>query len=335
MAFNSAVVLSALTAYIDQLTNSAIIHESVLEGRTIKMIQRQTGLKTKRALNMMTSDPVLTNQYCGLPIGTGSATLTQNLLEPCYIQMTETICQNGTGTLETFWTGMLMKKGQYYNDLEPAEFAKAYVDDKILKIQDIVEKLLWLGNTNSGTAFVTSGKYQANMLFCNGFLEKFLYEAGSASVITGTFGAAGALSTTTGYQVIDNMYNSMLNDQEAVNIAGNEDLVTFVSYNNFAAYVQSLRTINNFFINAADIQNWEYRHPSAINLKVVATSGLLNTNYIILTSLSNLFIGFDSETDTSAFEIFYDRLTNSIIFRCMWVQAVQAAYYQYVLLKTS
>ncbi len=177
MAYNSTVVTSALTKYVDQLSMD-LVREMVLQGRTQQYISVQTGVKYADALNIMTSNPIVQAAGCGLINATGSVTLTQANLQVCPLMIEEQICLLGNNSLEQYWTGMTLKKGSYYDELGPEVFAKQYVADKLDKIQGIIDDLIWVG-ASSGATFSTD----PNMANCNGFLN-LLQTSYSSSIVT-------------------------------------------------------------------------------------------------------------------------------------------------------
>ena len=135
---NSSLILSGLSTYVDQLTQSEILIESVFSARTAKIVNRVTGVKGTQAINVMTSQPVWTVASCGPFSGTGSETLSQQNITVQDIMGQEAVCQVGAGSIAKYWTGVLMPKGINQVELTPANFAKAFVADKQNKQEDLV-----------------------------------------------------------------------------------------------------------------------------------------------------------------------------------------------------
>jgi hypothetical protein len=327
MAYNSTVVTSALTKYVDQLSMD-LVREMVLQGRTQQYISVQTGVKYADALNIMTSNPIVQAAGCGLINATGSVTLTQANLQVCPLMIEEQICLLGNNSLEQYWTGMTLKKGSYYDELGPEVFAKQYVADKLDKIQGIIDDLIWVG-ASSGATFSTD----PNMANCNGFLN-LLQTSYSSSIVTvggtanpggyGTF--SGALTTTNALSVVDAMADAL-----PQNLWDQEDLTLFMNYSQFRTYVRALRNSNYYHFTALESNDIGYSimHPGT-NIRILATRGLKGTNQMVLTSAKNLYFGTDMQNDYESFRIWKSEDFNSIFFRAIWKQGVQVAYPSYV-----
>ena len=281
MAFNSSIVLSALTQYIDQLSFDRILTEIVLEGRTGKLVQNQRGIKYARTVNTTTSNLVIQPAGCGLISPTGSVTLNQQTLTVCPLMVQESICLVGPGSLEQYWLGMKMPEGSYYDQLTPDVFAKAYMADKINKLQDANEFLVWQGST-TGATFGVAPAYQAqNAAQCNGFLHTLTQTSASMSVVfySGTF--SGAITTGNGLALVDSIVDQLTNDIQ--NIIDQEDIYMFMSFPNYRSYVRALRNANYYHFTAMEDQDtigWTILVPGT-NIRLVATSGLVGSNYIV------------------------------------------------------
>ena len=344
MAYNSTVVTSALTKYVDQLSMD-LVREMVLQGRTQQFISVQTGVKYADALNIMTSNLVVQPAGCGLINATGSVTLTQANLQVCPLMVEEQICLLGNNSLEQYWTGMTLKKGSYYDELGPEMFAKAYIADKIDKLQGVIDDLIWVG-ASTGTPYSSD----PNMAQCNGFL-KLIDGTYNTSVVavgatnatypttTGGYTFSGAWSTNTAspnyaISVVDGMALALTQD-----LWDQEDLTLFLSYSEFRTYVMALRNSQPIAYNFPALESdgslaYSIYHPGT-NIRLVATRGLKGTTRKVLTSAKNLYFGTDMQNDYESFRIWKSEDFNSIFFRAIWKQGVQIAYPQYVVITTS
>jgi hypothetical protein len=319
MAFNSTVITSALTQYVDQLSMD-LVREMVLQGRTQQYISVQAGVKYADALNIMTSLPVVQPAGCGLVSATGSVTLAQATLQVCPLMIEEQICLNGNNSLEQYWTGMFMKQGSYYDELGPDQFAKQYIADKIDKIQGVIDDLIWVGNSNGASYSV-----DPNMLQCNGFLS-LIDNSYSTQVVTVTASTAGLWTATNSIAVVDAMSDALPQD-----LWDQDDLTLFVSYADFRTYVRNLRNSNYYHFTALESNDIGYSimHPGT-NIRILATRGLKGSSRAVLTPAKNLFFGTDMQNDYESFRIWKSEDFNSIFFRALWKQGVQIAYPQYV-----
>lgn len=342
MAFNSSILLNALTVYIDQLSYPKINTELVLEGRTAKLVNNIRGIKYGQTVNVATSNLVLQPAGCGLISPTGSFTLTQATLQVCPLMVNESICLNGPGSLEQYWTGMKMPEGSYYDQLTPSVFAEAYTSDKINKLQDINEFLIWQGDTGGATYGVPPtqpNNYAANANQCNGFLHYLTQTSASMSTIpySGTY--SGPLTQQNAFAVVFGLIQDFTNS--AQNAIDQEDVYLFMSYTNYRNFIYSLFQLaggaGNFWYQAIEDGSgqipWSYLFPGT-NIRLIATSGLVGSNYMVLTPASNFFVGMDGEDDADKFQIWHSLDYNTIFFRSMWKIGVTVAYPQYVAVYT-
>lgn len=339
MAFNQALVTSALTQYTDQLSSS-LVREIVLEARTNKFITVQSGVKYQDALNVITSLPVITAASCDATpaSGTGSVTLIQNTIQVCPLMMKEVICQNGANTLEQYWTGMKMKSGSYYDDLEPTEFAKQYMADKVDKMQDLIELIEWQGNSTGVGTYSTN----PNATQCNGFLYMIDYTYPTQIVTVGATTSTHPISN--GYTFSGAWTVGGPNDAIAIvdamatvlpqNLWDQPDLILFCSYANFRTYVRALRNSQaiayNFPAIESDGSNGYSIMDPGTNIRLLAVSGLVGSNRAVLTPAHNLVFGTDLEKDYETFRIWKSEDFNAIMFRALWKQGVSTYYPTYI-----
>lgn len=347
--FNSSIVLSALQTYVDQLSFDRIMYEITLEGRTGKLVQNQRGIKNARTINTQISNLVIQPAGCGLISPTGSVTLNQQTLQVCPLMVQESICLIGAGSLEQYWLGMKMPEGSLHESLTPEIFAKAYMSDKISKLQDINEFLVWQGDTGGATYSISlptqPNNYAGNQNQCNGFLHYLTQTSASQSVVFYSGTATGGLSSqpwtnpSTGLanpNSAGGVVDHLITNDMPQNLWDQDDIYLFMSYANYRAYMTSLRNSNLYhFANAesADTIKWSYLHPGT-NVRIVATSGLVSSNYLVLTIGKNLYIGTDAEGEEDKFEIWRSQDYNTIFFRSMWKIGVTVGYPQYVTIYT-
>lgn len=324
MAINNATILSSLTAYRDELSASELILDSVFSARTLDMVKVQTGVKGTQALNIMSSNLVLTAADCGLISGSGSVTFTQKDITVNDIMAQEQICFVGANTLPKYFFGALMPKGTKQEELTPKNFATAYISDKQNKLRDYIEHLIWIGNTSFAPGVTGSFSSLPYAQQANGFLYQL--NSASASTVSGNGTYSGALTDANAVDVVNGMINVI--PQEIAD----KDLVLFCSLSNFQHIVNGLIKSNNYHFTAVDsgAPSWVIKFPFRSNLTIVATSGLQNRNDLVLTFTDNLFVGVDGESDQESFDVWYSMDLNSVNFRAMFRLGTQVAQPQYV-----
>lgn len=336
-AIPSSLILSALNAYVDQIGKPEILTEFILQGRTQQIVKKQTGVKNAQTINIMTDNLLFQATQCAnaFTSATGSVTLSQVTMQVNPISVVENICEVGNGSLEQYWTGVLMGPGSYQEKLTPDTFAKAYVKNKIERLQDQIEKSIWQGKAG-GTNSI------ANYNWSNGFLYTLQFTAGSASVITSTFsGVIPVSSGPTDYST-SNFIWSMI-DLLPEEVSDQPDLTLFMSISNFRKLIQGLGNQNlfdpsYFSLNANSQANtnlgWSLLFPGT-NINILGTSGLLGSNAMVLSPASNLYVGTDIENDAEQFDIWYSQDFNAIGFRSQFKLGTAVAFPQYVVAKFS
>jgi len=317
---NNATLLSGLVAYRDELTAKEILTQPIFEARTAAVISVATGVKGTQTINVLTPQLVLTAAACGLQAGTGSITLSQQniTVNDCMVQ--EDICYLGSGTLAKYYTGVTMRKGVKVEDLTPPIFAAAYIADKQKQIMNMVEKMIWQSNNTGSGTFSTD----TNMVQTNGLLYQLNYGQGTASVVSGNGTYSGALVPGYAVDILKYMVSVIPQD------IADKDLVAFMSVNNYNTLKNAIIDKNNFFFTAVGEDSYKFKWPYAGEITVMATSGLVGRNDIILTEPSNLWYGCDLESDFDTFDIWDSKDLNSIRFRSLFRLGTAIAFPQYV-----
>lgn len=326
----STINLGGLSKYTDELSQ-ALISEAVLAGTTFKYISLLPGVPYSTAINVSNSSLVAQAGGCGMSNPTGSVALTQRALTVCPLKVEENICEDD---IKQYWLGKLMQDGSYTEDLSPKQFAQVYTADKVAKLGALIEDYYWKGDATQG------GTYSAGMTLCNGLLHLLEYTSASQSVISsGTAsGALSAVTTSSNYAitVVDAMMTALTADTNGQNVLTSGDLTLFMSYANFNTLVQALRNVNYFHNDLGQESlgkagRWSLMFPGQ-PLEIVATRGLNGTNKMILTPASNLYYGFDSESDYTKFRIWYEELYDDVRFRAKFKLGAQVAFPQYIVM---
>lgn len=314
---NNSINLASLTQYVDQLS-SDLIKESVIKGKTIDLINTQVGIKFSEALNIMTSDLKVAAGGCGTISPTGSVSLAQRNIQVCPIKVEEQICLN---ELEQYWLGQSMKAGSYNEDA-PDVFNRTYVADKVDKIQDLIERYIWQGDT--------SNNYSNGLSLCTGFLSILQYTSATSSVVSSGSTFSGALTSTTAIAVVDSIIGSIPSA-----IIQKDNIKIFMSYANFFTYTRAWRDRSGgagaFHYSVDEAKGFKFMVPGT-NVEVIATSGLVNRTQIVCTTTDNLYFGTDLVSDKDTFMTWYEKKEDVVYFRAKFKIGAQIAYPQYVVL---
>jgi len=293
--------LNALNAWTDEHAMD-LIKEAVLKGRTTDLVKVQGGIKHAATINRLSTSIIGQNGACGWnPEGT--TTLDQRTITVNDIKINEAICLND---LEEYYTSVMMNPGSYNTDIP---FEQLFAENKRDQITGLIEDLVWKGDTD----------LTGNIALSDGLLK--LFGATGSGVVSGTYSASDNLVDT---------IDAMIADIDP-NIIDMDDLHIFISYANYRKYAKELRDANLFHYTGAEDQGAEFSqiHPGT-NVRVIAVRGLNNTNDLVLSPASNLYVGTDLLNDAEDFRIFYSQDNDEVRFLAKWKLGVQVAYTEHV-----
>lgn len=315
-----ALNLSSLTKYTDQLATD-LIYKAILAGRTFTTgVSIQTNIKYADALNLMTSNLIgIAGGSCGYS-ATGSVTLSQRDLQVCPITVFENNCLND---LEQYWAGKLMKAGSY-NETLP--FEVTYTEEKVAKIQALIEDLFWLGSKDGNNT--GAGSTTGNQTLCNGIMNVLQFTSATASVLIAGSTFSG-FSKADSIDIIDRVISTVTTS--ASDILGQADLNIYISYGNFNTLTQALREKNYFHYDA---NQGDYRINGYLgtNFNVIAVRGLNGSNKVVCSYAANFYYGVDLENDFETFEMWYERFQDLVYFRSKFKMGAQVAFPEQVVL---
>lgn len=179
--------LSTLAAYTKDNADK-IITGLVVDSPTADLIARegtlQTGIKTAERIGVLTTDAVLQDGAgCGFN-ASGTTDISQRTLTVGTIKVNEDFCLND---LETKFTQLMMQKGSM-NEEMPAPIEAAFVEQKMSKIAEKMEKLIWKGDT------LLTGN--TDLKWIDGFIK--LIDAGTGVLNANAMSGTGTITATTG-----------------------------------------------------------------------------------------------------------------------------------------
>lgn len=264
-----SVILTGLTQYVDE-RRLPLITEAVLRGKTASMVNVQTDVKFKSALNLINVAPVLQDgSACGWN-AEGDAELSQRIITAPVIKVNQAFCHKD---FLKYWTNYEVKVGVGEDKLPFEEyFTNAIVEN----IKSKNEKLIWQGDTAAdGELALTDG---------------FLKVIGDAAVTAAT--------NSNAYTAIKNVYMAI--PEKVLDKA-----VIFVGADVYRQFIQEM-VEKNLYHYSANGTDQEFIFP-ATNTKVVAVNGLNGTGKIVAARPENLFVGVDMMDDAEKFDLWYSK----------------------------
>lgn len=290
-----AIDVSALNNYVEE-KRLPLIAKSFLRGRTVELVQLETGVKQDTALNLVSASVEFGNgAECGWDPTDGVA-LTQRILRPVFLKVNQAFCDKD-----------LLKKWASYEvklaaGRETLPFEEKFLDEIANAINEQIEDLIWTGDSQNAGGDIEP----------DGYLT--ILGAASSGVVSATW-AQG----TSAYNKIKTVYNAI-----PANIVDKEDTVIFVGEDTYREYIQDLVAANLYHFDP-DYKDGEYRLPGT-SIRVIAVNGLNSTDKIVAGRLSNFFYGVGAEDDKDTFDFWYSKDNREFRLAVYFAIAVQVAF---------
>lgn len=287
-----ALNVSTLGNYVEE-KRLPLIAKSFLRGKTIDLIQIETGVLQDTALNLVSASVKFGDgASCGWNATDGIA-LSQRLLKPTFLKVNQAFCDKD-----------LLKKWASYEvklaaGREQLPFEEKFMEEIANAINESIEKLVWQGDSSNDNE-------------PDGFLK--ILEAGGSGVVSTTWSAG-----TTAYNKIKAVYNAI-----PANIVDKEDTVIFVGEETYREFIQDLVSANLYHFSP-DYKAGEYMVPGT-SIRVIAVNGLNGTGKIVAGRLSNFFYGVGAEDDKDTFDFWYSQDNREFRLAAYFAIAVQVAY---------
>ena len=290
-----AIDVSALNNYVEE-KRLPLIAKSFLRGKTVELVQLETGVKQNTALNLVSAEVEFGDgAECGWDPTDGVA-LTQRVLVPVFLKVNQAFCDKD-----------LLKKWASYEvklaaGRETLPFEEKFLDEIANAINEQIEYLIWQGDSQNAGGDIEP----------DGYLT--ILGANNTGVISSTW-AQG----TSAYNKIKTVYNAI-----PANIIDKEDTVIFVGEDTYRAYIQDLVAANLYHFDP-DYRDGEYRLPGT-SIRVIAVNGLNSTDKIVAGRLSNFFYGVGAEDDKDTFDFWYSKDNREFRLAVYFAIAAQVAF---------
>ncbi len=287
-----ALNVSTLTNYVEE-KRLPLIAKSFLRGKTIDLIQIETGVLQDTALNLVSASVEFGDgATCGWNATDGVA-LSQRILKPTFLKVNQAFCDK---SLLKKWASYEVKLAA---GREQLPFEENFMDEIANAINESIEKLVWQGDSSRNNE-------------PDGFLK--ILGAVSSGVVSATWSAG-----TTAYNKIKTVYNAI-----PANIIDKEDTVIFVGEETYREFIQDLVAANLYHFSP-DYKAGEYMVPGT-SIRVIAVNGLNGTGKIVAGRLSNFFYGVGAEDDKDTFDFWYSQDSREFRLAVYFAMAVQVAY---------
>ena len=288
-------IVTALPNYVEE-HRLPLIAKSVLRGKTIELVQIETGVKSDTALNLISASVQFGDgSNCGWT-PTEGVTLSQRKLVPVFIKVNQAFCDKN---LLKKWASYEVTLAAGRNTLP---FEEQFLEEISNSINEQIEKMVWQGDSANG----------ASRVECDGYLKHIEAGGSGATILTDVEG-------TTAYNRIKGVYNAL-----PARVVDKQDTVIFVSNSLYREFINELVASNLYHFNP-DYGQGEYPLPGT-SIRVIAVSGLDGTNKVVAGRLSNFFYGVDAEDDKDTFDLWYSKDNQEFRLAANFAVSTQVAY---------
>lgn len=286
-----AYTVNALPDYVEQ-NRLPLLAAAVLKGKTVEVINRQSGIKGKAALNIVDiTAPFQAGNTCGFN-ASGNDTFSQRVIETVMVKVEKEWC----------WKDLIGKWAEYEYRVVAGDktlaFEEFFLNEIAKEIAAQIEKIIWQGNT---TPAIT------------GLLGHLTAASISATQFTGT-----------------DDYAKIMEAYMAIPEAVLDKAAIFVSAARFRGFVQGMVAANLYHYNPEAPVD-EVIIPGT-NTRVIKVNGLNNSNYgtvsdvVVAADPMNLFYGYDVEDSAEALDVWYSKDNDSIRLRMTTNIGTQVAF---------
>jgi len=297
-----SINVSSLTTYVDE-QRLPLIRKAVLAPKSADLFNLQTGVKSKAALNILTTNVVFGDgSSCGWNQA-GTNTLSQREITVGKVKVNMNFCDR---TLLDYWAGYEVKVAA---GKETLPFEEAFVADIIAHVNAEVEKAIWQGDTTA----------TGNLAIFDGLLKILNAE-------TDTIKISAVSGNNIAQEVYDAYANIPLEILHSASIVMGEDA--------FRDYVGEL--------NASNLYHYDPKVDEGMSIVIPGTStriygvpGLNGTKKIVAGDLKgNFFYGTDLEGDQETFDLWYSKDNQEFRLAVKFNAGVQVAFPDQVVVKT-
>lgn len=295
-----AIEVTKLTGYVDE-QRLPLIKKAVLNAKSTQLFNLQTGVKSKAALNLLSTEVVFGDgSSCGWNEA-GTSTLSQREIEVGKIKINMSFCDR---TLLDTWAGYEVKVAA---GKEKLPFEEYFVNSVIENVNAKIEKTIWQGNTSDS---------DADEQAFDGLLTILGNEAGVV-----TAGSTGATATV--FDVYANIPAEVLDKASIV-----------MGTDAFRELVLDLMQQNLYHYNPVIDGEMQITLPGT-STKVYGVNGLNGTDKVVAGDLQgNFFFGTDMEGDSEVFDLWYSKDNQEFRLAIKFNAGVQVAFPDQVVVGT-
>jgi len=295
---NFSFDLTGLNTYTDEI-GGLLLSEAIVKAKTPEICYIQAGVKGTQAINLLSSSISIGDGGCGWDSNSNSSatTFTQRNLATKLYKYQETLCPT---SLREYWAGMFLNNPASNEELPLEEMI---AELKVKEIQKFVEDKVW-NATLSGDGY-------------NGFYTTISSGTSGVNLVTSATTPSSSTMLTCVDEVIAACPDAIRED---------DDLVVFMSPQNYNNYVVNLRTANYFHFDPTSAgEEFITFHP-ATRIRVVGVPGLSGKNRIVLGKSSQMVIGVGLMDNSERLDMWYSRDNDEVRLQAQFNLASNIAF---------
>jgi hypothetical protein len=307
-----ALAFSGLSAYTKQLVKP-LLTSAVFEAKTQQLILANgiviPNVKSSVAIPIMETDAVFASQSCSFD-ASGTTTFSQRTITVGKIKVEEKICPKD---MEAYFTQEALKAGSTYEDFGNADFQKAFLDKKNLRIAAQLETAIWQGDSTGATA---------NLNKFDG-LQKLIAAGSPVNANVSGYTGVATITTVTAANVIaatEGIYKAI-----PVAVLAKGDTKIFVGNDWYRLLILAYRALNLFAYNPQDSQASSFILPGT-NVEVISVNGLNSTGDAYAISLGNMAMAVDLVDEENSYKMWYSEDNNDVRYRVEFKLGVNIAF---------
>lgn len=296
-----SIVKTSLPAYVEQ-NSDKLLRAAIMGAETTKLFTLQVGVKTKTALNLLSTQVKFQDgASCGFNAD-GTSTLTQRTISAPVIKVNMSWCDKDL--LNT----CLQHEVRVAAGTKVLPFEEDFVGDVVDNINLNVEKLLWQGDT---------AKSSDNVLKWTDGVIKILKKSDGITVTNQKLTHTDATP-----EEVKKAVDAVV---MAIPTAVIKDAVVMLGYDYYRSYIMALQALNLYHNAGDNLDKGETLYQGS-SIKIKALSGLDGTGEIVAGDPKNFYFGTDLQGDAEKFDLWYSKDNQEFRFASEFGVGTQVAF---------
>lgn len=276
------VLTTSLPAYVEQ-NHDTLLRDTVLGAESAKLFTLQTGVKTKTALNLLsTTVEFQDGSTCGFN-SAGSQSISQRTITAPIIKVNMEYCE------KTLINSCLQHEVRIAAGQKTLPFEQDFIADVVANVALGAEKLIWQGDTSKTT--------DKALKWTDGLIK--ILKANDGITVAANKLEHPAITKANVRAAVDAVIEAI--PTEVLNRA-----TVFMGYDTYRSWIMALQAAN-LYHNAGDNLDKGSTKYQGSDITIKALPGLNGTSEIVAADPANFFYGTDMQNDEEKFDFWYSK----------------------------